>query len=352
MGLCEARTERSTLPRRALPAVAGLKQLCTLDNRVPTTNCPIEPTVALVQVGTRLPGCPTTPQSRSPFEGRPRAGPASFLDSGGAAILDADLLTRLYRTHARALRRVRNDQRRLYANRGNLQLERIASCLRLRSMLERLGMPAEYHRLIKPQLDDLEAEATYLLVREFRPRTIVEISPDGGWSTTWLLAALRDNGSGSLFSYDMFDHCTRTVPKELAEGRWTFTLGDVRDHLRLLPPRIDYLFLDSAHSAHFARWYIRDLFPRLAPGTPVSIHDIFAASAGESRVVRRWLSEQGVHYFTTAPTAAADVYHRLLRVKHELGMARPIHDSRRNPMVFFQVPQKAAAREASRAAAG
>lgn len=213
-------------------------------------------------------------------------------------------------------------------------------------------MPAGYHRSIKPQLDDLEAEATYLLVREFRPRTIVEISPDGGWSTTWLLAALRDNGSGSLFSYDLFDHCTRTVPKQLAEGRWTFTLGDVRDQLRSFPPQIDYLFLDSAHSAHFARWYIRELFPSLVAGTPVSIHDIFATSGGESRVVRTWLSEQGVHHFTTAPAAAADVYQRLMRVKQELGMAQPIHDSLRNPMVFFQAPQEAVARKASRAAVG
>lgn len=262
-------------------------------------------------------------------------------------MLDVELLTRLYHKHAQALRRVRNDQKRLYANRGNLQLERVASCLRIRAMLEILGLPAEYHRLLKPQLDDIEAETTYLLVREFRPRTVVEIAPDGGWSTTWLLAALRDNGSGRLFSYDMFDHSTRTVPQELAKGRWTFAQGDVRSRLAQLPPRIDYLFLDCEHSAQFARWYIRELFPRLVPGTPVSIHDIFPASPGESRVVRKWLLEQSVHHFTTAPAAAPDVYDRLLRVKRELRIDEPIHDSRRNPMVFFQLPQEAAELPAS-----
>jgi predicted O-methyltransferase YrrM len=251
-----------------------------------------------------------------------------------------DLLTRLYRKHAEALRQVRRDQQRLYASRGNLHLERVASCLRLRSILEMLGMPAGYQRLLKPQLDDIEAEATYLLVREFRPQTVVEIAPDGGWSTTWLLAALRDNGCGELFSYDLFDHSTRTVPRELAQGRWTFAQGDVRYQLAHLPPRIDYLFLDCAHSAHFARWYIRELFPRLAPGTPVGIHDIFPASPGESRVVRNWLLERSVTYFTTAPAAAPNVYDRLLHVKRELRLEEPIHDSRRNPMVFFQLPQE------------
>ena len=251
------------------------------------------------------------------------------------------MLISLYRKHATALRRVRSDQRRLYANRGNLHLERVASRLRLRSILEIFGMPADYHRLLKPQLDDIEAEATYLLLRELRPQTVVEVAPDGGWSTTWLLAALRDNGSGELFSYDIFDHSTRTVPRELAKGRWTFFRGDVTQQVGWFPPRIDYLFLDCAHSAHFARWYIRELFPRLAPGTPVGIHDIFPASIGESRVVRKWLLERSVGYFTTAPAVAPEVYDRVLKVKRELGIDQAIHSSRRNPMVFFQLPQAA-----------
>ena len=247
-------------------------------------------------------------------------------------------IVELYGRFAPALRRVRRNQCRLYGSRGNLYLERVASCFKLRSVLERLGMPPGYHRLLKPQLDDLEAEVTYLLLRELRPQTVVEISPDGGWSTTWLLSALKDNGSGRLFSYDIFDHCTRTVPHELSEGRWTFVQGDVRGQLSQLPPRIDFLFLDSAHSAAFADWYLRELFPRLAPGTPIAIHDIFPERTGEARVVRQWLREQGIDYFTAAPAAAPDVYHRLRRVKRELGLDEFIHDSQRNPMVFFRLP--------------
>lgn len=260
--------------------------------------------------------------------------------SEAAQILDVELVARLYRKHAPALRRVRSEQQRLYASRGNLQLERFASCLHVRSMLDMLGMPAQYHRLLKPQFDDIEAEATYLLLREFKPHTVVEIAPDGGWSTTWLLAALRDNGSGRLFSYDIFDHCTRTVPRELAKGRWTFARGDFTKQLGLLPPRIDYLFLDCAHTAHFARWYVRELFPRLVPGTPIGIHDIFPASGGESQVVRKWLLQRSVGYFTVSPAVAPDVYDRLLYVKRDLGIDEPIHDSRRNPMVFFRLPRE------------
>jgi len=36
------------------------------------------------------------------------------------------------------------------------------------------------------------------------------------------------------------------------------------------------------------------------------------------------------------------VFDRLLQVKRELRIDEPIHDSRRNPMVFFQLPQEVA----------
>ena len=66
---------------------------------------------------------------------------------------------------------------------------------------------------IRAQLDDVEAELTYLRLRELRPSTVVEIGTFHGWSTTWLLSALRDNGVGRLLSYDVVDHVVRSVPK-------------------------------------------------------------------------------------------------------------------------------------------
>jgi predicted O-methyltransferase YrrM len=255
----------------------------------------------------------------------------------------ADLVTGLYHKHAPALREVRREQRRLYRLRGDTRLERFAPYRWWSAALGALGLPAHYRRRLKPQLDDIEAEIVYLLVRELARPAVVEIAPDRGWSTTWLLAALRDNGAGHLYSYDIFDHSTRAVPQALAAGRWTFVLGDVTRRLDRLPPKIDYLFLDCAHSAGFARWYIEELFPRLAPGTPVSVHDIFHQAEptdrfGEARVLRDWLAERRVDYFTAAPAVARDAFDRLMAVKSELGIAEPIHGSQRNPMVFFRVP--------------
>ncbi|MFI9380555.1 class I SAM-dependent methyltransferase [Kutzneria sp. NPDC052558] len=189
---------------------------------------------------------------------------------------------------------------------------------------------------IRAQLDDIEAELTYLRLRELRPATVVEIGAFHGWSTTWLLSALRDNGSGRLLSYDVVDHVLESVP---ADERWTFTKGDVRK--AQLPAEIDYLFLDAAHSARFARWYIAELFSRLN-ATPVSVHDVFHGRRtmpfSEGAVLVRWLAEHGIDFFTPSARRAPETFAELLAVKRELGLDEPLRPGRDNPMVFFTVP--------------
>ncbi|MCD9878427.1 class I SAM-dependent methyltransferase [Streptomyces guryensis] len=37
----------------------------------------------------------------------------------------------------------------------------------------------------------------------------MEIGTFLGWSTTWILQALKDNGTGHLYSYDIVDHVAR-----------------------------------------------------------------------------------------------------------------------------------------------
>jgi predicted O-methyltransferase YrrM len=223
-----------------------------------------------------------------------------------------------------------------------VKAERFAAYRALAGALRALGLPPHFKRRFKPQLDDIESEITYLLIRAARPAVVVEIAPDRGWSTTWLLAGLRDNGAGHLYSYDVFDHATKVVPRDLSDGRWTFTLGDVTQPPDRLPAAIDFLFLDAAHSAPFARWYLETLFPRLRPGTPVAIHDIFLTperleTFGESRVLRDWLAQNGRSYFTASPNAAIGTYQRLRSLKRELGIDGPIHTSQANPMLFLEM---------------
>jgi predicted O-methyltransferase YrrM len=197
---------------------------------------------------------------------------------------------------------------------------------------------------IRARLDDIEAELTYLWLRETRPATVVEIGTFHGWSTTWILTALRDNAkhdgvAGRLHSYDVVDHVLRSVPDDLAGDRWRFSEGDVRD--ARLPVPIDYLFLDAAHSGRFTRWYLSVVFPTLATGTPVSVHDVFHGRRpmpfSEGAVLIRWLTERSVDYFTPSPRRAPAEHAELMRLKRVLGLGEPVRTSGDNPMVFFRV---------------
>lgn len=96
---------------------------------------------------------------------------------------------------------------------------------------------------MRPQLDDIESEITYLLLREYKPEHVVEISPSAGWSTSWILRALQYNQLGHLYSFDFIDDSTSTIPEELYAYRWTFIQGDIKRNIDKLSQQIDYLFI-------------------------------------------------------------------------------------------------------------
>ena len=194
-----------------------------------------------------------------------------------------------------------------------------------------------------PQLDDLEAEITYLLLRASQPAVVMELGTFHGWSTSWILSALRDNGTGRLHSFDRIDNVVRNVPAELAEGRWTFVQGDVKQTLDRVPADTGYLFVDAAHSSRFARWYLEHLFPRVPAGIPVSVHDVFhfrtTLPLHEGKVVVRWLEAQGAPFFTPSRARARATYDTLTALREELGLA-PVRGPGDNPMIFFSMPAR------------
>ncbi|HWG98577.1 MAG TPA: class I SAM-dependent methyltransferase [Pilimelia sp.] len=227
--------------------------------------------------------------------------------------ISLDYVVGLYRKYADDLRRVRDEQRRMRAEKPQL----------------------------KAQLDDLEAEITYLMVREERPAVVVEIGSLHGWSTTWLLRALRDNRTGHLYTHDLIDNARHNVPADLAAQRWTFVQGDARQVLSEHDHKIDYLFIDAAHTARFARWFVSEIFPTVRPGVPVSVHDVFHGKRpwlfSEGRVVLSWLARAGIDYFTPSAAAAPAVNRSLRELKESLDLGEEVHTGRDNPMLFFRM---------------
>lgn len=242
-------------------------------------------------------------------------------------MLTTESVLELYRRYEAGLKAVRRRQYWFHRRHDNALVRRLRKLRLRRSMLF-------------PALDDLEAEITYLLIRDRRPRVIVEMSPNAGWSTTWILSALRDNANGGrLWSYDLHATSTRFVPRDLAKGRWQFVQGDARETIPKAPD-FDYLFIDSDHSREFARWYTAELFPRVKPGTVVSVHDVFhrAEPSEEGEVVLEWLARHGLSYWTPSPLVSNGAAARILEERAKLGITYVIQPrDGHNPMLFFEM---------------
>jgi predicted O-methyltransferase YrrM len=224
-------------------------------------------------------------------------------------MLPLDTLISWYRTYAEDLRAARDEQRELLAQRP-----------------------------MRPRIDDVEAEISYLTIRALRPGTVLEIGSARGWSTTWLLRALRDNGTaGVLHTFDLTGDAEQAVPAALSAGRWRFTRGDVRRGT--LPDDPGFVLVDAAHTARFARWYTTQLFERLRPGAAVAVHDVFHGRrpwpVSEGAVVLGWLRRRGIGHLTASPAADPDTHDRLVGLKHKLRLAAPVHATATgNPMLF------------------
>jgi predicted O-methyltransferase YrrM len=255
---------------------------------------------------------------------------------------DRARLPALYERYADDLRKVRAEQRALYERAGYSRLQGVAPYRAVRLAFRRMGLDWERRRFMNPQLDDIEAELTYLRIRERRPEVVVEVSPFRGWSTTWILRALRDNGAGSLVSFDLIPDAGRFVPADLAEP-WTLVVGDVRDRISEMPESIDYLFIDADHRRPFAEWYLAELVPRVPAGSGASIHDIFHGSgpgrrSGEAKVVLEWFEQNDVAWFTPSRFGPGRVHDEIRAQRLLLGLEAPIHTGDHDSIAFFDAP--------------
>lgn len=119
---------------------------------------------------------------------------------------------------------------------------------------------------------DVEGEMLYMLIREARPNIVYEISPDCGWSTNYILAALTANQHGVVHSFELmpkkhgkptFEVIKANQHTDWDWDRYIFHLGDVLKTSPEVLGTIDFLLLDSCHDDWFAEWYVNEIFPRV-----------------------------------------------------------------------------------------
>jgi len=132
----------------------------------------------------------------------------------------------------------------------------------------------------------------YLIVRLVRPRIVVETGVRPGYSTAWVLAALKRNGSGALTSLGPGTTAGRMrgvhdvgvgqlVPPAL-RARWTLALGNTPDRLRELLATVrpvDVFFSDNGPEVALTRAELRTAWEALGPRGLLLAHHVDANPA-------------------------------------------------------------------------
>jgi Methyltransferase domain len=180
-----------------------------------------------------------------------------------------------------------------------------------------------------------EGVALYGLVRALRPEYVVETGVATGVSTSFICAALIENGFGNLYSIDLppgesagviHTDGSRSVlrgpgwavPKTIRvamQARHEILLEDVRTALpKLLTrlPRVDFFLHDDLHTPGHMYWEYDLVWPRLSVGGALVSDDIhyswlqFCRSIGVGKHGHRNLQRLGVILKTKAPLRRSD----------------------------------------------
>jgi Methyltransferase domain len=153
--------------------------------------------------------------------------------------------------------------------------------------------------------ETVDAEIAYSLVRERKPRTILEV---GGGNTTRLLAsALRknaeENAPGQLLTIE-------PEPDAVLQKGFPGSTKVIRTRVQDVPPDFfdqleagDILFLDSTHVVMLGSdvvYEILEILPRLKPGVLVHFHDIFTPAEYPQKFVMNNLCFWGEQYMLQA----------------------------------------------------
>jgi hypothetical protein len=93
-----------------------------------------------------------------------------------------------------------------------------------------------------------EGERLYDLVREHKPKKVIEVGTRYGCSTVHIATALKDNGFGVVHCYDTED-IHKPFPKELKK----YIKFHHQDYFELKDKTCDMLYEDGAHTTGFTK---------------------------------------------------------------------------------------------------
>ncbi len=164
---------------------------------------------------------------------------------------------------------------------------------KLKALAAELAAHESFHAALKEKLRlhsdgyggqmTREAPAIYSLVRLLKPKVIVETGVADGFTTSYILRALADNGEGKLYSIDLphyllpQDKQPGWIVEEDLRGRWDLRVGDAAQVLPELLKElgtVDMFLHDSLHTYDHMMLEFRAVWPHLRPGGLFLSHDV------------------------------------------------------------------------------
>jgi predicted O-methyltransferase YrrM len=118
------------------------------------------------------------------------------------------------------------------------------------------------------------------LVREFRPRSCVELGTGFGLSAAFIASALELNGDGRLSTFEGSEEwaaIAREGATELDIGRVDVRVGSLSETLPASLPElapVDFAFVDAEHTKESTLRYFEQLLPHASPGAVLLFDDI------------------------------------------------------------------------------
>jgi len=110
-----------------------------------------------------------------------------------------------------------------------------------------------------------ECMVLYAVVRLVQPKVVVETGVSAGRFSSYLLAALRENGSGELWSIDPNPDCGQAVPAAYKEN-WHILNRTSREVLKSVVQEhnVDIFIHDSLHTYENMKFEFETVWPSLS----------------------------------------------------------------------------------------
>ncbi len=126
------------------------------------------------------------------------------------------------------------------------------------------------------RVDRDSSSVIYSFIRDYKPKSALQIGTWEGGTTLVILSALLKNKNPFKFvASELLDEKRKNTKKHALKKCKVAPemIGDITKNLDKVPEEIDFLFHDSDHDLSTTIWVHNNIFPRLKDGALVIFHD-------------------------------------------------------------------------------